>query len=126
MSNGNSEGLTGTQWSSLVRALSRYKGKRFNIGALLRDCKNQYLDGDNLVIAFSHKSHLERMQEELDDPQGIRAVEEAMVKSLGTAYRLKLDMTEGAPAAFTQGPDQSPLVRAVLNWGGRILEERAE
>ena len=126
MSNGSSEGLTGTQWSSLVRALSRYKGKRFNIGALLRDCKNQYLDGDTLVIAFSHKSHLERMQGELDDPQGIRAVKEAMVKSLGTAYTLKLDMTEGAPAAFTQGPDQSPLVRAVLNWGGRILEERPE
>lgn len=126
MSNGASDGLTGTQWSSLVRALSRYKGKRFNIGALLRDCKNQYLDGDTLVIAFSHKSHLERMQGELDDPQGIRTVEEAMVKSLGTAYKLRLDMTEGASASFTQGPDQSPLVRAVLNWGGRILEERAE
>ena len=126
LSNGNSEGLTGSQWSSLVRALSRYKGKRFNIGALLRDCKNQYLDGDTLVIAFSHKSHLERMQEELDDPQGMRTVEQAIEKSLGTAYRLRLDMTEGAPGAFTQGPDQSPLVRAVLNWGGRILEERAE
>ena len=125
-SNGTSEGLTADQWASLVRALSRYKGKRFNIGALLRDCRVPLLDGDTLVVAFSHKSHLERMQEELDDPQGMRAVEQAMTKSLGTPYKLRLDMTEGAAAALSLAPDQSPLVRAVLNWGGRILEERSE
>ncbi len=125
-SDGPSEGLTGDQWSLLIRALSRFKGKRFNIGALLRDCKNQRLDGDTLVLAFSHRSHLERMQEEMDDPQGLRIVEQAMTKSLGTVYRLRLDMTEGAGASGPSASNQSPLVRAALNWGGRVLEEREE
>ena len=124
--NGSSEGLTPDQWSSLIRALSRYKGKRFNIGALLRDCKTQRLDGETLVVAFSHRSHLERMQEELDDPQGMRSVEQAMTKSLGTLYRLKLDLSEEAASSGPLVSTQSPLVRAAMNMGGRILEEREQ
>lgn len=124
--NGASAGLSADQWSSLIRALSRYKGKRFNIGALLRDCKDQHMDGETLVVAFSHRSHLERMQEELDDPQGMRAVEQAMTKSLGAFYGLKLGLAENAASTGQLATTQSPLVRAALNLGGRILEEREQ
>ena len=112
------------QWSVLVRHLSRYKGKRFNFGALLRDCKSQQVEGETLVLTFSHRSHLERMQEELDDPQGMKTVNEALLKALGSTYQLKLALAgdNGSSRALTTG--QSPLVRAALSMGARILEER--
>jgi len=84
------------------------------------------MDGETFVVAFSHRSHLERMQEELDDPQGMRAVEQAMTKSLGAFYGLKLGLAENAASTGQLATTQSPLVRAALNLGGRILEEREQ
>ena len=113
-------------WSELVKALSRYKGKRYNIGALLRDCKGQQIDGDRLVLSFAHRSHLERMQEELDDPVGMKTVKEAVQECLGTPYQLKLALAEGNGAAGVPSNIQSPLVKAALSIGARIMEEREE
>ena len=123
---GDAVGSLQAQWTELVRILSRYKGKRFNIGALLRDCRTQELEGDTLVLAFAHRSHLDRMQEELDDPQSMKTIEEALVKSLGASYRLRLTSLGGDGAGDAPSPTQSPLVRAALNMGARITEEREQ
>ena len=114
------------QWGSLVRTLSRYKGKRFNIGALLRDCRSQRVEGATLVLAFAHRSHLERMQEELDDPLGMRTVSEALAKSLGASYELKLTLANDDAVSSAPSTTQSPLVRAALSMGARITEERGQ
>ena len=114
------------QWTDFVKTLSRSKGKRYNIGALLRDCREQQLDGDSLLLTFSHKSHLERMQEELDDPMGMRTVNDALVKSMGTAYRLKLTLHGENGAGRVQATNRSPLIRAALSMGARIVEENEQ
>ena len=113
-----------SQWDTLVKALSRHKGNRFNIGALLRDCKLPYVEDNTLVLKFSHRSHLERMQQEMENPQSRRTVEEVMVKAIGNAYQLKLTL-EGENGA-NNGPvsTRSPLVRTALSMGARILEEK--
>ena len=124
-----SSGQGGTlqdQWPVLVRTLSRYKGKRFNIGALLRDCRSQHIDGETLVLTFAHRSHLERMQQELDDPVGMKTVEDAVTKSLGSSYQLRLTVVDDNGAGNVQASTQSPLVRAALSMGGRIMEERQQ
>ena len=114
------------QWSGLVKTLSRYKGRRYNIGALLRDCREQQIEGDTLVLTFAHKSHMERMQEELDDPQGRRGVEEALASTLGTPYQLKLVLSEDDGSGGVSVTTQSSLVRAAINLGARIVEEREQ
>ena len=116
--------ITLEQWTALLRALSRYRGRRFNVGALLRDCKSRYLDGETLVMAFSHRSHLERMQEELEDPQSLMKINEAMAQSLGSPYTLSLILDGNATSTSPSSPTDSPLVRAALGMGGRVLEER--
>ena len=121
------EGTKGTleeNWGQLIKVLSRYKGKRFNIGALLRDCKSQHVEGETLVLAFAHRSNLERMQEELDDPQSMKTVNEAFGKSLGTTYRLRLTLAQDNGGDGIPMSTQSPLVRAAQSMGARILEER--
>ncbi len=114
------------KWGALVKTLSRYKGKRFNIGALLRDCKGQNIEGGTLVLTFAHRSHLERMQEELDDPQGMKTFNEALLKSLGTSYELRLSLAGGNGGSNLPATAQSPLVRAALSMGARIMEEREQ
>ena len=110
-------------WGALVRTLSRQKGKRFNIGALLRDCNSHEIMGDTLILSFSHRSHLERMQEELDDPQGVKVVKDSMLKALGASYELKLALMVPNEARNVPAAIQSPLVRAAMSMGARIVEE---
>jgi len=114
------------RWGALVKNLSRYKGKRYNIGALLRDCKSQQVEGETLVLAFAHRSHLERMQEELDDPQGMRTVNEALLKLFGASYQLRLTLVGDNGAAAPSATAHSPLVRTALGIGARIMEEREQ
>ena len=114
------------QWAAFVKNLSRSKGKRYNIGALLRDCREQQVDGDSLVLTFSHKSHLERMQEELDDPMGMRTVNEALANSMGTTYQLKLTLHGDNGGGRVPATNRSPLIRAALSMGARIVEENEQ
>ena len=94
------------------------------MGALLRSCKDRYLDGETLVLAFSHRSNLERMQQELDDPQSLKAINEAIAQSLGNSYHLRLTLDGNAKSSIISSPTESPLVRAAMGMGARILEER--
>ena len=114
------------QWGAVIKILSRNKGKRFNIGALLRDCKSQHVEGETLVLSFTHRSHLERMQEELDDPQGMKTVTEALTKTLGASYQLRLTLVDDNGAGRVPSTSQSPLVKAALSMGARIMEEREQ
>ncbi len=114
-------------WDALVKALSRAKGRRFNFGALLRACKEQTPTGDQLTLSFAHKSHLERLQEELDDPQGMRTVRAALQEHLGTAYELNLVLTEDSNGRNGPSPaTESPLVRYAKNLGARIVEDQTQ
>ena len=114
------------QWGAVIKILSRNKGKRFNIGALLRDCKSQHVEGETLVLSFTHRSHLERIQEELDDPQGMKTVAEALTKTLGASYQLRLTLVDDNGAGRVPSTSQSPLVKAALSMGARIMEEREQ
>ena len=118
------------RWQATVKALNRCKGKKYNLGALLRDCKPDTisLNSDTLLLPFVHRPNLERMQEEMEDPNSRRMVTEAVTKFFGSPYDFKItlagDSEEGTPA---NRPNQhSPLVRTALNMGARILEDTVE
>ena len=111
-------------WPALVKTLSRSKGKLYNIGALLRGCNSQLIEGDSLVLSFAHRSNLERLQEELDNPQGQKAVEDAVLKVLGASYRMRLTQSVDERAGAGTPSAQSPLIRAAMSMGARIVEER--
>jgi len=113
------------QWNQVVKALSRYKGKRFMIGPLLRDCKSHYLDGDSLVLSFSHQSHFERFKEEMENPQCRRDVEDAFAKALDGKYELRAVLAEGN-SGNNSPTSHSPMVRTALGLGARILEEKED
>ena len=117
-------------WADTVKALNRHKGKKYNLGALLRDCRADAisLEGETLVLAFTHRANMERMQEELDDPKGRRLVADAVAQSFQHPYEVKLTLAQdnGAGGASTGSAQSSPLVRTAMGMGARILEEVVE
>jgi DNA polymerase-3 subunit gamma/tau len=124
-----SEPLTGLEahWSDILRSLSRYKGKRFNLGALLRDCREREVADGTVTLRFSYRSHMERMQEELADPQTRKVLEDALAKALDGPH----DIVVAAVGGRGNGPRQSAsqrshLVRAAQAMGARIVGEKEE
>ena len=115
------------QWNNAVKSLSRHKGRKYNLGALLRDCKvnSISLDGQTLVLPFTNKANLERLQEELEDPGSRTRMAEALASSFGEGcdYRLTLASGQQANGGSSKTAQQSPLVRAALGMGARILHE---
>jgi len=69
---------------------------------------------------------MERMKEEMDNPESRRTLLEAVTTALGITTPLNLVFTapdgqEGADKTL-----QSPLLQAALGMGGKILEETEE
>jgi hypothetical protein len=120
-------GSLADQWVAAVKILARHKGKKYNLGALLRDCKPEAisLEGDTLILVFAHRAHMERMQEEIDDPKGRRLVAEAVEQFFDRPYGFKLSLMEdiGAGGTSPRSAQHSPLVRAAMGMGAKIVEE---
>ena len=117
-------------WAAAVKSLSRHKGKKYNLGALLRGCKAEAisLDENTLVLPFTHSTNMERMQEEMDDPTSRGLVTQVIGECFGQPYDFKITLADGngAGGANPKASQTSPLVRAAMGMGARILEEVPE
>ena len=126
------DGGVETRWREALRTLNRHKGRKYNLGGLLRDCKTNAvaLDGQTLVLPFTNKANLERMEQEMEDPSVRQRIAEAVSGAFGAAYEVRLTLGGGSGPAGGAGPNptqQSPLVRAAQSMGARvILEEEVE
>ena len=110
------------QWEELIRTLSRSKGRRFNLGALLRACRQHSLEGDTLTLEFTHRSNMERMREEMDYPESRRTFMDAIASALGITSPLNLAFTADNGHPDAPSAQESPLVMAAVNMGGKILD----
>ena len=74
-----------SHWTALTKTLSRSKGDKFNLGALLRDCPTQQLvlDGDLLTAHFKSRENLNRLKAELADPSMVDLVQTAFRAEFG-------------------------------------------
>ena len=111
----------------MVKALRRCQGKKYNLGALLRDCRVEAIHKleTKLVMPFSNRTNLERMQEEMEDPQAYKLVKEAVSLNFGEIQEFELSLSDdkGSAEESHRAAQNSPLVRAAIGMGGRIVEE---
>ena len=116
-----------SQWDSIVKALRTQKGKRFNLGALLRSSTQRVVEDGTITLKYSHTSHLERMQEELDDPEAGRLLRGAFEQAMQGPYEIRLEPTGGRRDGPGQSATQrSHLVRAAQAMGARVVGEKEE
>ena len=119
------------RWEQAVRQLGRVKGSKYNLGALLRDCRSNTVrladDNNTLVLPFSNAANLDRMQEELNDPRVRDTIEQAIEQSFGSRHTFQVTLAgangDSAQPARSSIQD-SPLVRTAMGLGARILDEQ--
>ena len=78
------------------------------------------------MLPFTNKANYERMQEELEDPDSRKRMAEALSNFFGDGhdYRLTLANGQQANGNANKTAQHSPLVRAALGMGARILQEQ--
>ena len=114
-------------WDDIVKSLRTRKGKRFNLGALLRSSIERVVSDDTVTLKYAHASHQERMQEELDDPESRKVLQEALAEALEGSYQIQASMAEGRANGPRQKASQrSHLVRSAQTMGARIVDEKEE
>ncbi len=119
------------RWEQAVRQLGRVKGSKYNLGALLRDCRSASVhlsdDDATLMLPFSNAANFDRMQEELSDPRVRDTIEQAIEQSFGAKHPFQVMLAgangDGAQPARNTIQD-SPLVRTAMGLGARILDEQ--
>ena len=120
-------------WEDTVRQLSRTKGNKYSLGALLRDCRTESVhlsdDGATLVLPFRNVANLDRMQEELADPKVRDTIEQAIEQCFGTHHPFEVTLVGGngennRPAR--NSAQDSHLLRTAIGLGARIVEDQQE
>ena len=116
-----------SQWDAILKSLRRQKGRRFFLGPLLSTCEEREVADGRITLKFSHKSHMERMEQELSDPQTRKVIAGALAKALGDTYDISVGVVGTAP----NGPRRSPamrssLVRAAQNLGAKVIDEKED
>ena len=118
------------RWEQAVRQLGRVKGSKYNLGALLRDCRPNGVhlsdDSATLVLPFTNAANLDRMQEELNDPRVRDTIEQAIEQFFGERHPFTVTLAgsngDGDRPARNTVQD-SPLYRTAIGLGARPIEE---
>ena len=114
--------LTELNWGKVVKELSRYKGLKYNLGALLRDVYDCSVERNQMILRFKHSSLMEKMQEEIQHKQNENMVIETIKQYCQEVEKLVL---KEPPENLTGNPSKtSPLVQAALGLGARIVVEK--
>ena len=110
------------QWPAILRAMSRVPRKRFDVAALLRSSHKRKIDGNSLVVSFTHVSNSERLQTELDDARCRIEVEKVLEQALGESFSLRVEAEDDQTTASREADAPGHLVRAAMSLGGQVVE----
>ena len=114
------------QWGEIVKSL-RHTGKRFKLGALLRGCIQREVDNGVITLKFTYLSHVERVEQELSDPETRRAVQEVLARVMGSPYDVQVSLAAADnDATGRRASRRSQLVRAAQAMGARVVDEKEE
>lgn len=100
------------QWKLALRDLSHTKGVKYNIGALMRDCRTQNitLDDNLLTLPMKNPATLGRIQEELSHPESQHLLAEALKRHFGDEVEFELATEVQQPSAPDANNPQGSLL----------------
>ena len=114
------------QWNMIANDL-RFVGTRLKLGAMLRSAKEREVSGHTIILRYPSRSNVERLQQELDNPESKRALDDAIAKAMGSMFQVEVALSNGANGAGMRRASQSShLVQAAQAMGARVISEREE
>lgn len=112
------------QWGTIANEL-RFVGARLKLGAMLRSSKEREVIDDTIILKYPSRSNVDRLQQELDNPESRRALDDAIAKAMGGKFQVKVAFVNGSSASGSQSAAQnSHLVRAAMSMGARVISEK--
>ena len=114
------------QWGNLLRSLRGHKGKRFDLSALLRSSTEQEVEDGVVTLRYTHKSHQERIEEELRDPQTKRMMEEKIAEAFGNHHDIKIAVSNNQSNGEPNSQRNSALLQAARAMGATLIHEKQE
>ena len=132
--NTSSNEINHNNWNEIITSLSQKRGTRFNLGALLRGAEIASVkkDGNSYIIVFTfkHKSHLERLEEELKDINIHNVISETIVKTINLndnasiEFKLEIQTQQREDRIKEkQLSTEAKIVKEALDLGGKLIEE---
>ncbi len=122
---GQDGSLDPATWNEVLRAL-RTTGARFKLGALLRGSRQYTLQDNKLVVRFAHNSHIERINQEIDNPSVRQELKQALSRTMGGEYELVPELISDDNGSDTRRANQSHLVVAAQRMGARLVDRFEE
>jgi hypothetical protein len=94
---------------------------------MLRSAKEREVSGHTIILKYPSRSNVERLQQELDNPESKRALDDAIAKAMGSLFQVEVALSNGANGAGMRRASQSShLVQAAQAMGARVISEREE
>lgn len=113
-----------SQWGMIANEL-RFVGSRLKLGAMLRSSKEREVIDDTIILKYPSRSNVDRLQQELDNPESRRALDDAIAKAMGGKFQVKVMFVNGSSGSGSQSAAQnSHLVRAAMSMGARVISEK--
>ncbi len=122
---GQDGSLDPATWNETLRAL-RTTGVRFPLDALLRSSKECIVEANKIVIRFAYRSHFERLNEELGNPNVKQELKQVISQTIGREYELVPELISDDNGTDTRRANQSHLVVAAQRMGAKLVEKFEE
>ncbi|HEU65546.1 MAG TPA: DNA polymerase III subunit gamma/tau [Chloroflexi bacterium] len=109
-----------SRWRDFITAL-RGEGSSGNLDAFLRSaCDPVALEDDTLVLGFYYSFH----KEKIEDAKYRHLVERKLKEVFGRAYKIRCILVDYKREAPSQARTQNPVIKAALEMGARISDEK--
>ena len=82
---------------------------------------SRIIDQDSLVLIYKNRANMERLEEELETPEGRRLIQAAVEQATGTSYVIRLSL--GSESEATVQHSRGHLVRSARAMGVHIVKE---
>lgn len=115
-----------TKWRNVWNGLRRTKFRRWVLGPILSNVVTPEPTEGKITLRFKSMSVRKRFMEEMEDPRAKEAVRTAIDREYGEGLALGVASPqdeEAAAKAAAPASTESPLVRAAMAMGARVVEE---
>jgi DNA polymerase-3 subunit gamma/tau len=114
------------KWNQVVWELRRARFRKVVLGPILRNVAPPKPAEGKITLRFKSRSNRDRFTEEMEDTRAQQAVRSAIDRVYGGSLKLEIASPsdeEPARAADAPGAAESPLVRAAMAMGARVVGE---
>ena len=98
-----------SNWGQVLKALRRTKGKKYVIGALLRNVNAPEPEGHKLILRFKSSSIQGHLEEEMLDENVQNMIKKAVADAYGTELSVSVGEAKNATAQNSENATDSPL-----------------